>query len=221
MQKSKVTLIEDSQAFRKVIERTFKSDPSLEIISQFATAEGALRSLQNLTTRENPDIILLDLNLPGMSGIEALPWLQKELPDTKIIVLTQSGREADVLGAIQSGASGYLLKNSTLKKLKEAIQDVLNGGRTIDPAVAKFILRSVKKLPSIDSEPEIQLTPREKEILTLTAEGLVKKEVACKLDITHRTVATHIEHIYKKLNVKNAAAAIHKAHRTGLFPNDQ
>ena len=157
----RIMLVEDSPAFREVIEHTFKTDKNLNITSQFASAEGALRSLHDLSNRKVPDLILLDLNLPGMSGIEALPWFKKELPDIKIIVLTQSGCEADVLAAIQVGADGYMLKNAQLNKLKEAIQNVVDGGGTIDPGVAPYILNSMQQQPSNHSEQEIPLSPRE------------------------------------------------------------
>ena len=216
MQPSKLMLIEDSPAFRKVIERTFKAEHDLELVSQFASAEGALRSLGSLASRILPKIILLDLNLPGMSGIEAIPWLQKAAPNARIIILTQSGRESDVLNAIRAGASGYMLKTSTLLLLKEAIHCVLKGDAMIDSSVAQFIINSLHKKTEITLS-DIELTPRQLEILTLTSKGFVKKEIADKLNIAHSTVATHIEHVYLKLNVKNAPAAIHQAHRHGIF----
>jgi DNA-binding NarL/FixJ family response regulator len=215
--KIKIMLVEDSPAYRTVIECTFSNETELELISQFASAEGALQTLQTPAPDTIPHVILLDLNLPGMSGIEALPAFKQQLPDTKVIVLTQSGRESDVLAAIQAGASGYLLKSASLQQLKEAIQNVVNGGASLDPEVALFILDSLRKSPP-KAEPEKLLSPREIEILTLTGSGLLKKEIADKLDISHRTVATHIERIYQKLNVPNAPAAIHKAHHLGLFP---
>ncbi|WP_372809136.1 response regulator [Pontiella sp.] len=217
--KIKLMLVEDSPAYRKVVDRTLKSEEDMELVCQFSSAEGALRSLQDLSTRQEPDLVLLDLHLPGMTGIEAIPHFLRSIPDTRIIVLTQSGREADVLAAIQSGANGYLLKSSTLNQMKAAIRDVIAGGATIDPAIAKFITQALQKRPP-RQEPEFELSQREIEILTLTSEGLLKKEIAAKLGISHRTVATHIEHIYQKLNVQNAPAAIHKAHRAGLFRHD-
>jgi DNA-binding NarL/FixJ family response regulator len=171
--KIKLMLVEDSPAYRKVVDRTLKSEEDMELISQFSSAEGALRSLQDLSTRQEPDLVLLDLHLPGMTGIEAIPHFQRTIPDIRIIVLTQSGREADVLSAIQSGASGYLLKTSTLNQMKAAIRDVFAGGATIDSAVANFITRALRERPP-KLEPDFELSQREIEILTLTSDGLLK-----------------------------------------------
>lgn len=210
-------LIEDSPAYRQVIEHTTNNDDSLELIDQFASAEGALRNLRKASGELAPDVLLLDLNLPGMSGIEAIPDLLEEMPDTKIIVLTQSGKEADVLAAVRKGAAGYLLKSSSLVRLKDAIRNVTNGGAAIDPMMAKYLLSSIKdEAPQGDSDAI--LSNREIEVLTLIGEGFVKKEIASELNITHRTVATHIERIYNKLGVKNAPAAVSEAYQSGILP---
>lgn len=209
-------LVEDNPEYRRVIDIAVKREPSMELVSQVGTAERALRSFQDMSTRIVPDLILLDLNLPGMSGLEALPHFAKAVPDTPVIVLTQSDREEDVLQAIARGAKGYLLKSATIQQIKDSIQTVIDGGSSLDPSVARFILKAMKtRLPK--SEQEGLLSEREYETLTLLGEGLVKKEIATKLNISVFTVATHIRHIYEKLDVQNAPAAIHKAHRLGLF----
>ncbi|MDF7826662.1 response regulator transcription factor [Pontiellaceae bacterium B12227] len=215
--KIKIMLVEDSPAYRKVIDSTLKGDPDLTLISQFGTAEIALRSLQDMSTRNVPDLILLDLNLPGISGIEALPHFRQSIPDTKIIVLTQSNREADVLAAISAGASGYLLKSNTLDQITEAIVTVMKGGAMLDDKVARFILDTMKKtIPKEDPRENI-LSTRELQVLTLIGEGLIKKEVADQLGIGIKTVNTHVGHIFEKLEVQNAAAAVNRGHRLGLF----
>jgi DNA-binding NarL/FixJ family response regulator len=214
--KIKIMLVEDNPAYRKVIDQTLKDDPDMEINSQFGTAEIALRNVENPLIRDAPDVVLLDLNLPGMSGLEAIPWFQKYVPKTKIMVLTQSNKEADVLAAISAGASGYLLKSATLDQLQDSIRTVISGGASVDPDVATFILNALK-LRAPQSGNELNLTARELEVLTLISEGFVKKEVAVQLGISPKTVSIHTSHIYEKLNVCNAPAAINKAHRLGLF----
>lgn len=209
-------LVEDNPGYREVIERAVKREPGMELGSQFGTAEIALRSLQEFSGNEIPQLILLDLNLPGMSGLEALPWIKKYSPQTEVIVLTQSDRESDVLRAIGLGASGYLLKSATVRTIKDAIHTVLDGGATIDPQVARYILETMKGISPKD-EPKKTLSDRETEILALLADGLVKKEIADKLEISVTTVAYHVKHIYEKLNVQNAPAAVAKAFRIGLF----
>jgi DNA-binding NarL/FixJ family response regulator len=209
-------LVEDHPEYRETIAIALKKESDIELTSQFGTAEAALRSLQNRETRKVPDLILLDLNLPGMTGIEAIPFFTKSIPGTEIVVLTQSNREADVLAAIQAGAKGYLLKNSSRHQIFDCIRTVMTGGALIDPNVASYILNTVKtRTPK--AEQKIALSERETEILGLLGEGLVQKQIADQLGISLNTVGSHLRHIYEKLEVQNAPAAIHKAHRFGLF----
>jgi DNA-binding NarL/FixJ family response regulator len=215
--KIRIMLVEDHPEYREVIELSMNKEDDLELISQFGTAEGALRSLQDMSTRQEPDIILLDLNLPGMNGQEAIPFFYSALPGVKIIILTQSDREADIYRAITLGASGYLLKSSPRKSITENIRSVMNGGAPLDAKIAQYILKMLKtKLPKTEHEIHL-LSPREMDVLTLMAEGLAKKEIADRLSISTATVVTHANHIYEKLNANNAPSAIDKAHRLGLF----
>lgn len=215
--KIKVMLVEDHPGYREVITRALKNEKQIELISQFGTAEIALRSLQDMTTRKVPDLILLDLNLPGLSGIEALPFFKQTIPDAKIIILTQSDKESDILNAISQGAKGYLLKSSTANHIRESIKTVIAGGASLDPGVATFILNTMSGRPQ-KVTLEKDLSEREMEVLELLGEGLVKKEIASELNISVTTVADHVRHIYEKLEVQNAPSAVNKAHRLGLFP---
>ena len=188
----------------------------MELISQFGTAEIALRGLESSPAKETPDLVLLDLNLPGMSGLDAIPWFKKYLPQVKIIILTQSNRESDILSAISLGAKGYLLKSSTIAQVREAIRVVMAGGSSLDPDVARFILNTFEAKPPTPPS-DIALSDRELNVLTLIGEGLTKKEIANRLGISTDTVSYHVKHIYDKLNVPNAPAAVNKAHTQGLF----
>jgi DNA-binding NarL/FixJ family response regulator len=216
----RVMVVEDHPEYREVIGLALKKESDLELISEFGTTERALRSLQDMSTRQVPDIILLDLNLPGMSGLNAIPYFGKSIPDAKIIILSQSDQEADVLQAISLGAAGYLLKSSTVAKITEGIRSVMEGGAPIDASVAKYILNTLKNAPAKTGETPT-LSEREMEILTLLAKGHSKKEIADQLDIGVSTVVTHVSHIYEKLNVVNAPSAIDQAHRLGLFPPEE
>ncbi|MEI6891832.1 MAG: response regulator transcription factor [Pontiella sp.] len=212
--KIQIMLIEDHPKYRAVIEMAMKSEQDMFLNSMFGAAEIALRNIKQ--GKNKPDLILLDLNLPGMNGLEAIPLILALIPETKIIILTQSNHEADVLSAIQQGADGYLLKKSTISQIKEAIRTVMAGGASLDGNVAQFILHKIqKKMLSVPSEKS--LSERELEILTLLSTGLLKKEISEQLDISYGSVATYIRRIYKKLKVLNAAAAVGKAHRLGLF----
>jgi DNA-binding NarL/FixJ family response regulator len=215
--KIRVMLVEDNPEYREVISLALEDENDIKLTSQFGTSEIALRSLQDMSTRKEPDLILLDLRLPGMDGLDSLSYFKSSLPDAKIIILTQSDDEADVLRAISRGASGYLLKSSTVDQITDGIRSVMDGGAPLDAGVARFILDTLKtQMPS--DENEQVLTDRELEIITLLGEGLVKKEIADQLDISYTTVDTHVAHIYEKLEVRNAPSAINKAHRLGLFP---
>lgn len=214
----KIILIEDSAAYRKVISRALDSESDISLIGQFGTAEIALRNLKEVSADATPNLILLDLNLPGMSGLKALSWIQEYTPETKVIILTQSDKAKDIVTAISQGASGYLLKSNTLDQLTEGIRNVMSGGASLDSTVAKFLVGKIKKNTLIEP-PGKPLSQREMEVLILISQGLQKKEIGDKLDISARTVAAHVEKIYNKLNVQNAASAVHKAHQSGIFPD--
>ena len=215
----RIMLVEDNIEYREVVRLALEQEPGVELTKQFGTAEIALRWIQNASPSEQPDLILLDLRLPGMNGLDALTECRKSMPDVKVIILTQSDREQDVLRAIALGASGYLLKSATLDEISASIKTVMGGGAPLDKGVAKFILESLKTRLPKDEEQNL-LSERELEIIQLLAEGLVKKEIASRLDIGYCTVDTHVAHIYEKLNVSNAPSAVNRAHRLGLFPPD-
>eukprot|EP00903_Cladosiphon_okamuranus_P003672 g3670.t1 len=210
------SLSQDNPDYRQILEITIRGDEGMVSVGTYGVAEVALRALQNSKPHSTPDIILLDLQLPVMMGLEALPWIREYAPDTKIIILTQSDQEADVVQAISLGASGYLLKGSTVGQIKEGIRSVMGGHVLLDGGVAKYISDRITK--SENPPGRNPLSDREMEILLLLGEGLQKKEIAARLDIGFATVATHIRHIYEKLRVENAPAAISKAYQSGLFP---
>ncbi len=210
-----VMLVEDNKDYREVVNLAIEEEKDIEIMAQYGTAEIALRSLQSMSA-PRPEIVLLDLRLPGMSGLDSIRYFREYAPDTKIIILTQSDQEADVLRAILLGASGYLLKSARVKEIIDGIRLVHNGGATLDSSVAKFLLQNLQsRLPK--ETLNMGLSDRELEILKLLSEGLVKKEIAEKLEIGYSTVDTHVSHIYEKLHVNNAPSAVGKAYRLGLF----
>ncbi|MBK1879903.1 response regulator [Pelagicoccus mobilis] len=215
----RIMLVEDHPEYRDVIEIALSKETDLELVGEFGTAEAALRSLEDPARHPKPDVILLDLNLPGISGIEAIPFFTSTTPNAKIIVLTQSDREADVLEAIHRGAGGYLLKSSTVARITEGIRSMMDGGAPIDSDIANYILKTLKTA-SRQPHPAVQLSKRELEILSLLATGQQKKEIASQLDISVSTVVTHVNHIYEKLNVANAPAAVGKAYRKGILPTE-
>ncbi|MFT5300771.1 MAG: two-component system nitrate/nitrite response regulator NarL [Mariniblastus sp.] len=218
-QKIQVMLVEDHPEYRRVIQLSLEDEKNIELTFQVGSAERAIAMLRDRNSAKIVDLILLDLNLPGMSGLDALLDFRTIAPEKKIIILSQSGRETDVMCAIQRGASGYLMKSSTVSQVVEAIQVVAAGGALLDSGVAKFVLNSLRSsLPP--AELEKALSKRELQILTLFGDGLLKKEVAKELGIQVTSVATYTRRMYEKLDVQNAPAAIAKAYRMGLFSKE-
>lgn len=211
----RILLIEDNPKYRQVISK------ALEREKRFALAGPALGSAErafDLLARAGtplPDVILLDLYLPGISGTTAIPSLLSLAPRAKIIVLTQSNSEADVIAAISAGAAGYLLKTSKLQQLKSGIDTVIEGGAPLDASIAAYIIKHFHT-----NQPESAdraLTDREVQILHLLAQGLLKKQIADQLGISDFTVQSHVRHIYHKLGVPNAPAAVNQGYKRGLL----
>jgi DNA-binding NarL/FixJ family response regulator len=208
-----IILIEDNPSYREVIGFTLADEPDLELVASYGAAEAALTALENESN--HPDLILLDIHLPGMSGVECIPLLRERCPNTRIIMLTQSNNEADVVQAIQLGAEGYLLKSSSIEEIIRGIQSVNAGEAFLDHGVAKFIVKAMHSRQA--NQILIKLSAREKEILILLGEGFLKKQIADQLGIGFHTVGDHVKSIYHKLNVPNAPAAISKAYRSGIL----
>ena len=212
----KVMVIEDSPKYREVIGLSFGRSEEIEICEQFGTAEGALLFIRKAPREDQPAVILLDLNLPGMSGIDLIPKLKQHAPDAEILILTQSDNEADIFRAITGGATGYLLKSATIQDIRDGIIALAAGEASLDTKVARYILAAMKSNHD-SSSCRTGLSAKEREVLHLLAEGYLQKEIADRLGISVTTVAYHIKHIYEKLNVQNAAAAVAKAYESGFF----
>lgn len=212
----RIMLVEDSAEYRRVIAMAIDDQPDMHLVRHFGTTEVALRTLSAATAPDQPDILLLDLRLPGMGGLEAIPLIRKAAPTVRIIVLSQSDEPRDIYRAIAAGVSGYLLKSATLEEIATGIRMVAAGGASLDKHVARYILDAMR--PQQPAAASL-LTDREQEILELLAEGLVKKEIARRLGISYATVDTHVSHIYAKLDVANAPAAVSQAYERGILPS--
>jgi DNA-binding NarL/FixJ family response regulator len=210
----KIMVVEDNAAYRDVLTLAVNGQDDMVLVGQFGTTEIALRTLEVTPATDQPDILLLDLRLPGMNGLDAIPLIHAAAPATRIIVLSQSDEPQNIVRAISAGVSGYLLKEASLKQITDGIHTVAAGGASLDQNVARFILDSMRKPAPTTTGP---LTDREQEILGLLAEGLLKKEIATQLGIGYSTVDTHVSHIYAKLQVANAPAAVSEAYRRGIL----
>lgn len=204
----RVVLIEDDANLRESLVGAIKRCPALTWLADFGSAEEALENIAQLS----PDVAVVDLNLPGMSGIACTRAMKQVLPDCEALVLTTFDDTERVLAAIKAGARGYLVKGASSKELLQAIQDVADGGAPMTPAIARKVLESFKS-PTLSAEPsgpEIHesLTEREKEILQLLAQGKVIKEIPDIIHVSQSTVRFHLRSIYKKLHVNNLTQAV-------------
>lgn len=211
-----VMLVEDHPSYRMVIQHAIEAAQQIELLSMFGAAEIAIEYLRQAESTSYPDVILLDLKLPGVNGLEAIATFLELAPECKIIVLTQSDSESDIQSAIHAGARGYLLKSSTFSEITQAIEKVCWGGAAIDGEVSGHVLDMIQN--KLERErPAVKLSNREMQILQLISQGQLKKNIAEELDLSYGSVATYIRRLYEKLEVQNGAAAVDMAYRLGIL----
>lgn len=205
-----IWIIEDDELLRNSLEQLVSSTEDLELGLSSGSME---KAIQSLSRSQVPDVILSDIGLPGISGIEGLPEIKKQWPNVEIIMLTVYEDDERILNAIKAGASGYLLKRTPVPKILEAIHEVVDGGAPITPSIARKVLRIMNEGTSPKLNP---LTKRETEILSLLVEGYTHESISNQLFISRFTVGTHVKNIYKKLQVSNRSTAVAKAFQQGL-----
>ena len=208
-------LLADDHPFVREGLRSFLSDQSdFHVVAEASNGAEALQ----LAREHQPDFILLDINMPGVSGLEVIGQIRKFSPDTKILVLTVHNSREYVLHVARSGAHGYILKEAPPDELLEAMNAIQAGHRFYSPAVAGYVVEEYEtKQPERESEPAA-LTPREVEVLILTAKGKSVKEIAEDLQITSATVQTYRVRIMEKLKIHNVAGLVKYALRKGYLP---
>ncbi|MGE5499470.1 MAG: response regulator [Syntrophothermus sp.] len=206
----KVAVVEDHKEFREAVGLMLQSSHGFMCAGLFGAAEDAL---ENIT---EADVILLDINLPGISGIDAIRPLKALLPAAYILILTICEDEQNIFQAILEGADGYLLKKTPPSRLLQAIEDVAGGGLAMTPVIARQALSLFKKfIPG--KNLEFKISERELEVLKLLVEGASNDEIAGKLYISIQTVRNHVRHIYEKLHVHSRSQAVVKAIRQGIL----
>jgi DNA-binding NarL/FixJ family response regulator len=213
MNKTDVIIIEDNELLRDSLKEAINKSSNINCNNTFGSGEAALDFIES--EELVPDIILLDIGLPGMSGIELIPELKKLSPSSKIIIITIYDDDENVFNAICAGASGYLLKDLSSDSIANSISEVVNGGAPMNSHIAKKVLNMFRD-QNIKSEG-YDLSEREKEILSHLIEGLSKKQIADKIFLSHHTVDSHIRNIYAKLEVHSRSSAISKAIREKLL----
>jgi DNA-binding NarL/FixJ family response regulator len=204
--RTEIWIVEDNVFFQKCLIELINGEADLVCSQSFNSCE---KTLQQLKLGKLPSIILLDIGLPGMSGLDGIQKFKQLAPSTQIIIITLHEDSDSIFQAICAGAAGYLLKNSPVEKIIEAIHDVQNGGSPINAQIARKVLTSFAVLNS--PSPDYNLTDREREILLQMINGLTKKEIGKKLSLSHHTIDTHVRKIYERLHVNKRSSAVAKA----------
>ena len=200
----KVAILEDDSRLRESLAVLINGSDDLRCIGEYPNAETALKEIPG----NWPDVLVTDINLPRLSGIECVARLKEQRPALQVIMLTICGDDEQIFESLKAGASGYLIKKTSPAKILEAIVDVHSGGSPMTSAIARKVVKCFQQKKA--SKPELDLTKRETEILSLMAEGQQYKEIADALGISPLTVRTHIQHIYEKLHVRSRTEAVVK-----------
>jgi RNA polymerase sigma factor (sigma-70 family) len=199
-----VSIVEDNEKLRGTFARVLARAEGFSCASQYPSAEDALKDLPNV----KPDVVLMDINLPGMNGVECVRQLKKILPQVLIMMLTVYEDTENIFDALAAGASGYLLKRTTGAELLNAIREVQRGGSPMTAHIARKVVQSFQK--NAPAQPAENLSEREQQVLDLLSQGLMYKEIADKLQISYETVHTYIRRIYEKLRVRTRTEAVAK-----------
>lgn len=199
----KVLIVDDSATLGRNIERWLNRTPGFKCLGVCMSGEEALR----IVPEKTPDVVLMDIQMPGMGGVECTAQLKKKLPALQIIVLTVYEDTDTIFKALRAGASGYLLKRSSPTEIMNAVRDIRQGGSPMTSAIARKIVQAFHE-PEKSSETNTELTGREEEILKFLAKGFSNKEIGSKLEISHFTVKIHLAHIFEKLHVRSRTQAV-------------
>ncbi len=211
----RVLVVDDQQLFRRGLTMLLAVEPGLEVVGEAGDGvEGTA-----LAETAAPDVVLLDVRMPKKSGIEACLAIKEAVPSAKIIMLTVSDEEADLYEAVKSGASGYLLKDSSIEEVAQAIRVVADGQSLISPSMAIKLIDEFKQMsrPERESGPALRLTERELDVLRLVAQGHSNKEIAARLFISENTVKNHVRNMLEKLQLHSRMEAVMYAVRENLL----
>ncbi|MCA9921095.1 MAG: response regulator transcription factor [Anaerolineales bacterium] len=216
-EKIQLFLADDHAVVRKGLEALIGTQPDMTVVGTAANGEEAVR----LALQLQPDVILIDIQMPLKTGVEAIVEIKAANPDARLLVLTSYSEDETVFAAIKAGAMGYLLKDSTPQELIQAIRNVYNGRSFLHPDIALKVIQELHKPPVNLPPTDEPLTEREVDVLKLVARGLSNHDIANRLVISERTVRTHISNILSKLHLANRTQAALYALRQGLAPLDE
>jgi DNA-binding NarL/FixJ family response regulator len=209
----RVLVYDDNKSRRESLNMLLLSDPRFEWAGAFPDCSHVIKNIE----QNKPDVVLMDIQMPNVDGIEGVKLIKKHFPSVKVIMQTVFEDDDKVFESLRNGASGYILKKASPEKILEAIIDVQEGGAPISPAIASKVLSFFNRLQPPPTGEDFSLTPREKEILSLLVDGLSYKMIADKCSISIFTVNAHVRKIYEKLQVHSATEAAAKASRC-IFP---
>ena len=221
MSKIKVLVVDDHDLFRRGLTEVLEDEPDMAVIGEARNGNEAIE----MAGRLHPDLLFMDLNMPGQSGIQATAYITQNWPDMKVLVLTVSEETGDLYQALSVGARGYVLKISSPEEILEALRQIHQGWVVVSPAMAPRFLSELGRPafdPGVDKghsktgNEEVVLTVREQEILRLVARGLTNEGIAGELVVSENTVKTHIKNILAKLHMKNRSEAAYYANRSGI-----
>jgi DNA-binding NarL/FixJ family response regulator len=201
----RLLIVDDHPIVRDGLRGVFAAEPDLTVVGEAADGAEAVRRAASA------DVVLMDLRMPGMGGVEAITRLRETLPDVRVLVLTTFDTDSDVLPAIEAGATGYLLKDAPREELLRAVRSAYRGESVLSPSVAGRLMGRVRR--PVDGT----LSKREREVLALVADGTTNREAAKRLFVSEATIKTHLLHIYDKLGVRDRAAAVGEAYKRGLL----
>lgn len=206
----RIGIVEDSQEISKNWAELLSERGDIQCVGAFRTGEEALQKMPVL----KPDVVLMDIGLPGMSGIECVSKLKRQLPHTPVLMVTVHSDNDRLFQALKAGANGYLLKRTTCDELISAIHEVLNGGAPMTGEIARRVIESFNSSPA---DPGCNLSQRESEVIELLAQGYSDKEIAVKLQIGFTTVRSHVGHIFEKLHVRSRVEAATRFSNSNRF----
>ena len=210
----KILIVDDHEIMREGLCSLINNEPDMEVIGQAQDGREAVR----LTNQLRPDVIVMDVNMPGMDGIDAARRIVNDIPDIKIIALTMYPKKSFVMEMLNAGASGYILKDDAFAELVKAIKTVMAGQTYLCPKSASVLVDNYVRKHPLNASASVLLTNRQREVLKLLAEGKPTKEIALILKLSPKTVDACRRRVMEKLNVKNIAELVKYAIREGLTP---
>jgi DNA-binding NarL/FixJ family response regulator len=206
----RIAIFDDNKNIRDSISLLLNTVPDFEVVGIFSHGLDCIHDVKDC----NPDLVLMDIEMPGITGIEAVKSLRREMPHIQVLMQTVFEDDDRVFDSICAGASGYILKIHLNTKLIDAVRELQYGGSPMSPAIARKVMNKLQQIPHYikpEQAPDYNLTPREKEVLSCVVDGLSYKMIADKLNISYETVRSHIKKIYEKLHVASLTEVVSKA----------